>query len=620
MANNFTITISAVDKATDVARKINKSLARITDPVNNLGKETKALGDHFKVIGKMTGVTQIGKGFQKVGGAAKNAARSVASIVVPIGALSAAGAVAGIVAIAEGFGKTATAVRNDASALGMPAQSLQAYQGAARLVGLASDDMSGGLKALGGVFEDSVTGRNLEAASAMDQFGISVHRLKNGSVDTTGALRNIANVIQKMPNAQAQQKFASIFGVEQLLPMLQTGSAGIDKLVGKAKSLGAVMTPAQIEAGERFNEQMVALDLQMEKLRVTFGIALAPAVERVVGVIGRLVDRYGAVVGSRIAECAQKLADWVDRTNWSGVANRISGFVDAIGGVKAIAIGLATITFWGAIRGIYDLTKGVKDLVQAVRGRSRAAAIVDGVAEAETGAGLIGRIAPWIARLGVPLWLATHSESLNTGEDEYLAMRRAQPGQAWGGDVVAEHRQDASSAAQKDQRAIRGVVAPVVSAPEMTSSALATSGDDSPYWNHAGFDASQSGFVDRFAINVRGFEGEPLAGFGGESVLGGVGASAGSGPYAARDRGNDGGATQPVQVRRSGASSTALQSIYAARIDAELSLPSSGALRAETKTTSKPRIVVDVALKNAPQGTTARVVPSDGVTATVHVS
>lgn len=663
MANNFTITISAVDKATSVARKVNKSLERITDPINRLGKETKALSEHFSVIGKMTGITQIGKGFKKLGGSAISAARSVASIVTPVAALTAAGVVAGVVALADGFGRTATSVRNAAAALGMPAQRLQAYQGAARLVGLASEDMTGGLKALGGTLEDSVTGRNLEAASAMNQFGISVHRLKNGSIDTTRALHDIADVIRRMPNAQAQQKFASIFGIEQLLPMLQRGGDGIDKLVNKAKSLGAVMTPEQIAAGERYNEQMVALDLQVERLKITFGNALAPAVERVVGVVGRLVDKYGAVVGSRIAEYAQKLADWVNRTDWGGIASQISGFVGAIGGIKTIALGLAAITFGGAIKGIYDLTKGVKDLVQAVRGRSRDAAIVDGVAGGGAGKGLVPRILPWIARLGIPLWLATHSESLNTGEDEYLEKRRAKPAQAWGGDIVAERRQEASSAGPKDRREVRSVGAPVANASGAVSGGSIFSGDGDAaygslaalgalrlsdgdaYGNYPASDAPRSSFADRFAIDLRGMVIGRSTWFAGESVLAGLSAATlasgiGSLPSADRDRADANDAAQPVQAdsaSRLGASSTSLKSIYASRPvegsdasptaiqsiyaprPAAASVPSSGIARAAPIAASRPRIVVDVALKNAPQGTTARVMPTEGVSATVRI-
>ncbi|HIA2362665.1 TPA: phage tail tip lysozyme, partial [Burkholderia contaminans] len=479
MANNFTITISAVDKATDVARKVNKSLARITDPINKLGKETKALGDHFRVIGKMTGVSQIAKGFNKVSGAAIGAARSVASVVTPIAALTGAGTVAGIIALATAFGRTATSVKNTAGVLGMPTQQLQAYTGAARLVGLSSEDMSAGLKSLGNAFEDSVTGRNLEAAGAMNQFGISVHRLKNGSIDTTRALSDIANVIQKMPNAQAQQKFASIFGVEQLLPMLQKGGEGIDKLVGKAKSIGAVMTPEQIAAGERYNEQMVALDLQAEKLKVTFGNALAPAVERVVGVVGRLVDKYGAVVGTKIAEYAERIANWIDRTDWAKVANDVGSFLDKIGGLQTVAIALAAITFATPIAGILSMVTGLVRLATFAvplaiaafgkLGRAKVASEAAGAAEdaasaagkagageaAKTaGKGILGRVVPWAVRLGLPLWLMTHSEGLNTGEDAFLAQHRAAPGSAWQGDAVGEQRREGAA---KDPKSIDAV-------------------------------------------------------------------------------------------------------------------------------------------------------------------
>ncbi|MEQ0775894.1 transglycosylase SLT domain-containing protein [Paraburkholderia tropica] len=465
MANNFTITISAVDKATDVAKKVNKSLSRITDPINKLGKETKALGDHFRVIGKMTGISQIAKGFTKVSGSAVTAARSVASVVTPIAALTGAGTIAGIVALANAFGKTATSVKNTAGVLGMPTQQLQAYQGAARLAGLSAEDMAGGLKSLGNVFEDSVTGRNVEAAGAMNQFGIQVHRLKHGSIDTTRALQDIANVIQKMPNAQAQQKFASMFGVEQLLPMLQKGGQGIDALVAKAKSIGAVMSPEQVAAGERYNEQMVQLELTADKLKWSFGNALAPAIERVIGAVGRLVDKYGAVVASKVAEYAERLANWLDKTDWAKVADDVSSFVSAIGGVKTIAVGLALITFATPIAGILSMTSGLvrlslyavplaigalKKLGKAKGAADAAGKAVEGAEAAEgaaggsgagaastaAGRGLLARLLPWAARFGLAATLMSHSEALNTGESAYLAQHQAAPGATWQGDAV----------------------------------------------------------------------------------------------------------------------------------------------------------------------------------------
>ncbi|CAB3779407.1 hypothetical protein LMG28688_00832 [Paraburkholderia caffeinitolerans] len=677
MANNFTITISAVDKATDVARKVNKSLARITDPINKLGKETKALGDHFSVIGKMTGITQIGKGFTKLSGSAVNAARSVASVVTPIAALTGAGTIAGIVALATAFGRTATSVKNTAGVLGMPTQQLQAYTGAARLVGLSSDDMSAGLKSLGNVFEDSVTGRNLEAAGAMNQFGIEVHRLKNGSIDTTRALKDIASVIQKMPNAQAQQKFASIFGVEQLLPMLQKGGEGIDKLVDKAKSLGAVMTPEQIAAGERYNEQMVALDLQADKLKVTFGNALAPAVERVVGVVGRLVDKYGAVVGTKIAEYAERLANWIDRTDWAKVANDVGSFLDKIGGVKTVAIAIAAITFATPIAGILSMVTGLVRLATfaiplAIAGFGRlgkakvaadaagkvaeAASAAEGAADAAgaaagaagsagageaaktAGKGLLGRVAPWAVRLGLPLWLMTHSEGLNTGEDAYLAKHQAAPGATWPGDSVQTQNTDAQkegpSALFADLESKYSLPKGLLDSVWNTESSRGKGSMVSPKGAQGHFQfmpdtARAYGVHDPFnlresATGAAKMYSDLLRQNGGSLPLAIAAYNWGQGNLSRKGMSNAPAETRDY-VRKvmagmsGGASSLAMSTPIYAPPQQSAAQDAPDQSTASDPMSAIQHIYVEVDLKNAPPGTTARVRPSANVTASVKI-
>ncbi|WP_175795969.1 transglycosylase SLT domain-containing protein [Burkholderia anthina] len=666
MANNFTITISAVDKATDVARKVNKSLARIADPINKLGKETKALGDHFSVIGKMTGITQIGKGFTKLSGAAVNAARSVASVVTPIAALTGAGTVAGIIALATAFGRTATSVKNAAGVLGMPTQQLQAYTGAARLVGLSSDDMSAGLKSLGNVFEDSVTGRNLEAAGAMNQFGIQVHRLKNGSIDTTRALSDIANVIQKMPNAQAQQKFASIFGVEQLLPMLQKGGEGIDKLVDKAKSLGAVMTPEQIAAGERYNEQMVALDLQAEKLKVTFGNALAPAVERVVGVVGRLVDKYGAVVGTKIAEYAERLANWIDRTDWAKVATDVGTFLDKIGGVQTVAIALAAITFATPIAGILSMVTGLVRLAtfaiplaigafgrlgkakvaadaagaaaDAAEGAASAAGKAGtGEAAAAAGKGLLGRLAPWAMRLGLPLWLMTHSEGLNTGEDAYLAAHRAAPGATWPGDATqsqnAAAEQQGPASMFSDLESKYSLPTGLLDSVWNAETSRGTGSMVSPKGAQGHFQfmpdtARAYGVHDPFnlresATGAAKMYSDLLRQNGGNLSLALAAYNWGQGNLSRKGINNAPAETRDyirkVMAGMSGGSTSLASAPLYAPPQPSAALDSPDQSAASDSMSSIQHIYVEVDLKNAPPGTTARVRPSANVTASVKI-
>lgn len=680
MANNFTITISAVDRATKVARKINASLAKITDPVTALGKEVKTVGNHMKVIGKMTGLSQIGKGFAKVGGAAVSAARSVASVVTPIAALTSAGTIAGIVALANSFGKTATSVRNTAGVLGMPTAQLQAYQGAARLAGLASEDMSGGLKALGNVFEDSVTGRNLEAAGAMNQFGISVHRLKNGSIDTTRALRDIADVIHKMPNAQAQQKFAGMFGVEQILPLLQKGSEGIDQLSDKAKALGVVMTPEQIAAGERYNEQMVKLDMTADKLKWSFGSALAPAIEKVLSVVGRLVDKYGAVVSTKVAEYAERLANWIDRTDWEGVATNVGNFVEKIGGVKTIAIALAAITFAGPISGILMMTTGllrlatfvvplaigalmklgkakaVSDAAGAAEGAAEdAAGVAKGAASGGAGRSLLARLLPWAARLGVGAALMFHSEGLNTGEDAYLAQHQAQAGAAWSGDPIGDKRRagaandpnasDAVSAFQKmgwSRAQAAGIAANLWKESLFNPKAVGDNGH--AYGIGQWHEDRQKEFKKRFGTDIRNSSLDQQLQFvdyemrhGTEQRAGGMlagaktAAEAGSivARFYERPADSAGEAAKRAQIADSiysgapGAPSTALASIYSS---AAPSGDASGAADAastpdvsDAGSAAAQHIYLEIDMKNAPPGTTARVKPTANVTTSVTI-
>ena len=56
----------------------------------------------------------------------------------------------------------------------------------------------------------------------MQQYGIQVHRLKNGSIDAGRALEDISRVAGGMHNAQYREKFLGVFGLQ-----------GMDALLGK---------------------------------------------------------------------------------------------------------------------------------------------------------------------------------------------------------------------------------------------------------------------------------------------------------------------------------------------------------------------------------------------------
>lgn len=61
---------------------------------------------------------------------------------------------------------------------------------------------------------------------------------------------------------------------------------------------------------------------------------LAPSLERVVELVDRLTQKYGEQVASKIAEYVERIANWIDKTDWAKVARDVGEFVDRIGGVE----------------------------------------------------------------------------------------------------------------------------------------------------------------------------------------------------------------------------------------------------------------------------------------------
>ncbi|WP_035513271.1 phage tail tip lysozyme [Paraburkholderia nodosa] len=337
MANVFSITITAVDRATAVAQNVNKAVAKITKPISDVKASVSAFS-------KETGMDKLGRSIEKVGIFATESARRVASLAPPVAALTGAATVAGVVALATSWGRNAVQIRNTAYSIGMGTTELQEYQGAARLAGVSSESMTNGLKSVGSAFEDAAAGRDTFVAGVLADKGIGIHRLRDGSIDTAKALRDVANAASKISNTQARQKFLEIFGVSDLAPLLGKGSAAIDAYVGKFRSLNAVMTPEQIAQGERYNEALVGLDANVDKLKNSIGASLAPALAKVADEMGPIANEYGP-----------KIARWIEETDWSAKADEIKGFVDSLGGVQTIAAAIAAITFAGPILSITTL-------------------------------------------------------------------------------------------------------------------------------------------------------------------------------------------------------------------------------------------------------------------------
>ncbi|WP_140413380.1 transglycosylase SLT domain-containing protein [Pandoraea sp. PE-S2T-3] len=375
--NAYQITITAADRASAVAKKIEASMQRITRPIDRVTASSKKMNDaaatlrkpfadvgrSLKALGDETGVTKVARGIRRIGYAAADAGRSLLGIVAPLAGIAGLGSIAGIALMTNEWGKMGAEVLRTSAAIGVSTSDLQGYRGAAKLAGLSADEMTGSLKTLGKTIEDATYGRNQDAFVMMQKFGISLHRTKDGAVDATRALKDVANAIVKQKgNVQTQSLIADVFGVGSLLPMLQKGESGIDAFVQKAKSMGLVLSDEQLKRAAAYNEQMIKLEASGTRLKYSFGEAMAPALERVITVVQRLVDQYGEIVATNVAEYVERFAKWLEQVDWDAIAAKVTNFIDAIGGVKGVAVALAAITFAAPIAGIVSIVANLTSL------------------------------------------------------------------------------------------------------------------------------------------------------------------------------------------------------------------------------------------------------------------
>lgn len=388
MANTFTITIAAVDRATATVRKINQSMARITSPVRDLGQ---SLGN----LGREVGLDKVSQSLGKVASSARSAVSGVTSLVPALGVIGSAATVAGIGALASNWGKLGAEIARTSAVLGVSTSDLQAYQAAARLAGGTAEDMTSSLKSLGDTLEDAAFNRNPQALVLMNQLGISMTKTKDGAVDATRALRQVAEAIARQKgNVQAQRLIARTFGVEQLLPMLQKGAAGIEAYVAQARSLGTVMGPDKIAAAKEYAQNMTKLDLAVDGLKASVGNALIPALSPLLQDLSEWVTINRDLIATNVGEFVKDVATWVKSVDWGKVTKGAGDFVDALGGVKGVAIAIAAITFAAPIAGVVTLIGSLSKLaLVAIPAAAKGLAALGGAGAAGLGAVGTGAVA-----------------------------------------------------------------------------------------------------------------------------------------------------------------------------------------------------------------------------------
>jgi len=441
MANTFTITISAVDKASATVRKVNDSISRMTRPFEEVGKS-------FKSLGRELGFERIGKNLTNIGREAGAAARSISNIVAPMAAITGIGSVAGVAALAVNWAKLGRSIDNSAHGIGVSAGQLQTFQGAAKMVGIDTELATGSLNSLATTMQDAQWGRNQGALLMLNKLGIGLKKAKDGSWDVVGEYKAIANAIASQKSPQVQALIANNLGLGGMLPFLREGAAGIERYEATVKRLGYVMSDDAVQRGKEFSQSLAGLNIVIDGTKNSIGDKLIPVMKPLVDQFTNWLAVNRDLIASDIGEWAKGFAVWINKVEWKKIGDGIINFgkgvgkvVEWLGGWENAAILVIGVMNAGLIGSVISLGvtlvrggAGVVAFTKLLLGWD-AAAIAAGAATGAAGAvgagagasvGAVG-IGATLAAGGVGLAALAYSSSLNDGEDKEIArIRRAQ--------------------------------------------------------------------------------------------------------------------------------------------------------------------------------------------------
>lgn len=196
-------------------------------------KVTKAFGRLDRTASKSSrdgGLHSLDKRVQGIENSIRGVSSAFNTLLPGAGAfLTGSGLVMGITRWAQ-FGTT---VVNTAHSAGLSTRKMQALRGAADLAGVDADSAAQSFDNLGQSLQDAFYGRNQQVLAAMNARRLAIKRLANGNIDVANSIYDIADATRELERTRgvnAARTFLRALGMEDMLPLLRRGRAGVQGL------------------------------------------------------------------------------------------------------------------------------------------------------------------------------------------------------------------------------------------------------------------------------------------------------------------------------------------------------------------------------------------------------
>lgn len=327
----LSIILRTVDNATAGIQAVNKRLAVLTKPMNDLKAAAGDLRGHLGTLG----LDAVKGGFAGVGSAVKDLLGKF---------LVVGGAAAGVVVAFSSMVASFDDMGDMADRLGTTVDFLASMRYAAEKSGASVEDLDGGLQSFSENLGKARTGTG-KMAKFLGAISPVLYAQVRASKTTEGAFMLLADAMVKIEDPAKRATFAAqTLGNASLVPLLRRGSKGIGELQVDFINLAGSQKGAA-EAAGAVDDSMNDLKAATQGIKAALVQGLAPALGIVVEklkdwLVGHREDikQWAEDIGKKLPKAIDDVIAAVKKA-----VGFVTGFVDGIGGLKAVAVICAAV-------------------------------------------------------------------------------------------------------------------------------------------------------------------------------------------------------------------------------------------------------------------------------------
>lgn len=210
------------------------------------------------------GLADVKAGFDLLVSAGKFAAQAIASFTTDIA-------------------NQGDAIAKSAANIGISAEALQELTFAAEISGSSMGTLTKTLQFVSKGLNDAREKGTGPFIDGLDQIGVSLDELEGLSPDEifTKLADSLSRVEDETTKSGAAQNLFSK-GAKELLPLINEGAAGINKLRKEFTSLGGGFTNDGAKAAEEFNDAMLRMDTVIKSVKIAVGVELLPVIQEII--------------------------------------------------------------------------------------------------------------------------------------------------------------------------------------------------------------------------------------------------------------------------------------------------------------------------------------------------